>query len=140
VVPASQLIENYRNAFVRGDLAALLECFAYPLQVVSVDGDQLSVTVAGVEDWPVALGDLLGTYRRMGVAAAAMLAVDISQPLDSVAVARVQWDLQRADGSSVYDFTAVYTMVLVADIRKIIAIVHDELPKIRAAELEGETH
>jgi hypothetical protein len=139
VVPASQLIEDYRSAFLRADLTALMNCFDFPLQVASIDGDQVSVMVAGSLDWPQVLRGLLDLYGRLGVADAAMLAVEISQPLDAVAIARVHWDLQRSDGSSVYDFTAVYTMLRVDSARKIIAIAHDELAKIRAAGLETET-
>jgi hypothetical protein len=36
VVLASELIENYRSAFVHADLTALVNCFDFPLQVASV--------------------------------------------------------------------------------------------------------
>jgi hypothetical protein len=137
VLQASELIEEYRSAFLRADLSALVNCFHFPLQVASIDVDEVSVSVAGSQDWPETLRGLLELYRRLGVANAAMLAVEISQPLDPIAVVRVHWDLQRADGTSVYDFTAVYTMVRMDGTRKIIAISHDELPKIRAAGLDG---
>ena len=139
MVPASQLIEDYRSAFLRADLTALVNCFDFPLQVASIDGDEVSVTVAGSEEWPEVLKGLLELYRRLGVADVAMLAVDISQPLDPVAIARVHWDLQRTDGTSVYDFTAVYTLVRTDGRRKIIAVAHDELPRIRAAKREVTT-
>jgi hypothetical protein len=138
VVPASQLIEDYRSAFLRADLPALVNCFTFPLQVSSVDGDQVSVSVADSEHWPEVLQGLLELYRQLGVSDAAMLAVEISQPLDAVAIACVHWDLQRIDGSSVYDFTAVYTLLRVDGVRKIIAIAHDELSKIRALGLEAK--
>ena len=137
MLQASELIEEYRSAFLRADLSALVNCFHFPLQVASIDVDEVSVSVAGSQDWPETLRGLLEFYRRLGVANAAMLAVEISQPLDPIAVVRVHWDLQRADGTSVYDFTAVYTMVRMDGTRKIIAIAHDELPKIRAAGLDG---
>jgi hypothetical protein len=137
VLQASELIEEYRSAFLRADLSALVNCFHFPLQVASIDVDEVSVSVAGSQDWPETLRGLLELYRRLGVANAAMLAVEISQPLDPIAVVRVHWDLQRADGTSVYDFTAVYTMVRMDGTRKIIAISHDELPRIRAAGLDG---
>ena len=139
MVPASQLIEDYRTAFLRADVAELGNCFAYPLQVASVDEGRVSVRIAESQDWPEVLSGLLELYRQLGVADAAMLEVEILQALDSVAIVRVHWDLQRVDGSSVYDFTAVYTLVRVDGSRKIIAIAHDELPKIRAAGFEVET-
>jgi hypothetical protein len=139
VVPASQLIEDYQSAFLRADLDALVNCFSFPLQVVSVTGDQVSVTIADSQEWSEVLKGLLEVYRRLRVADAAMLAVEISQPLHAVAIVRVHWDLQRTDGTSVYDFTAVYTLMRVGDSRKIIAIAHDELSRIRAAGLEVKT-
>ncbi len=133
MVPASELIEDYRSAFLRADLSALVNCFDFPLQVTGVDGDEVSVSVAGSQEWPEVLQELLELYQRLGVADAAMRAVEITQPLDPVAIVRVHWDLQRGDGTSVYDFTAVYTLVLIDGTRKIIAVAHDELPRIRAA-------
>ena len=126
VLPAQQLLDDYRSAFLRADLDALVNCFGFPLQVASVIGDEVSVTVARSEDWPEALRGLLDLYRRLEVADAVMLAVEISQPLDPVASIRVHWSLERADGSSVYDFTALYTLARVASNFKIIAIAHDE--------------
>ncbi len=130
VLLAQQVLEEYRNAFRRGDLNALVSCFGFPLQVASVTGDEVSVTVAGSEDWPGVLQGVLDLYRRLDVAEAVMLAVEISQPLDPVAMIRVHWQLERLDGTSVYDFTAVYTLAQVAGSLKIIAIAHDELSRM----------
>ncbi len=130
VLLAQQVLEEYRNAFRRGDLSALVNCYGFPLQVASVTGDEVSVTVAGSEDWPGVLQGVLDLYRRLDVAEAVMLAVEISQPLDPVAIIRVHWRLERPDGSSVYDFTAVYTLAQVAGSLKIIAIAHDELSRM----------
>jgi hypothetical protein len=126
VLPAQQLLDDYRSAFLRADLDALANCFVFPLQVASVTGDEVTVTVANGKDWPAVLRGLLDLYRRLEVADAVILAVEISQPLDLVDIIRVHWRLERADGSSVYDFTAVYTLARVAGTPKIIAIAHDE--------------
>ena len=126
VLPAQQLLDDYRSAFLRGDVDALVNCFAFPLQVANVTGDEVSVTVAGSENWPEVLRGLLDLYQRLEVADAVMLAVEISQPLEPVAIIRVHWRLERVDGSSVYDFTAVYTLAQVAGRLKIIAVAHDE--------------
>ena len=99
----------------------------------------MSVSVAGSQDWPAVLGGLLELHRHFEVANAVLLSVEISQFLDAVTIARVHWELQRADGTSVYDFTALYTLARVDGNLKIIAIVHDELSKTRAAGFEVRT-
>ena len=67
---------------------------------------------------------MLGAYKRLGVTDCVPLAVEITEPMDAVALMRVHWALQRTDREPVYNFTAVYTLA------------HDELPKMQAT-LQG---
>ena len=91
---AQQVIEEYRSAFLRADLDGLVSCFGFPLQVLTVTGDQVAVSVAHSQDWPEVISGLLDFYRRLEVADAVVLALEISEPLDAVAVIRVHWRLQ----------------------------------------------
>jgi hypothetical protein len=129
-------MDQYRTAFKQADLSALVDCFAFPLQVVSVVDGEASSSVASVDEWPAVLERLLGVYKRLGVTDCVPAAVEITEPLDAVAVMRVQWALQRADLEPVYDFIAVYTLALAAGRLRIVALAHDELPKMRKA-LQG---
>lgn len=67
---------------------------------------------------------MLGAYKRLGVTDCVPLAVEITEPMDAVALMRVHWALQRTDREPVYNFTAVYTLA------------YDELPKMQAT-LQG---
>jgi hypothetical protein len=127
------LMEKYRSAFSRGDLRALMDCFAFPLQVVSADGVGASVSVADAENWPDVLQRLLDSYQRLGVVDAIPLTLKIDEPMKPVALVQAHWALQREDGDSVYDFTAVYTLVRVGGQLRIVAIAHDELPALQTA-------
>lgn len=80
------------------------------MQVLSVTDGDASSSVAHAEGWPGVLEGLLGAYKRLGVADCVPLAVEITELMDAVAVARVHWALQREDREPVYDFTAVYTL------------------------------
>ena len=128
-----EFVERYRTAFTQADLSALIDCFAFPLQVVSViDGEALN-SVAYVEDWSAVLERLLSAYKRLGVTDCVPRAVEISEPMDAVAVVRVHWALHREDREPLYDFTAVYTLALATGRLRIVALAHDELPKMQAA-------
>ena len=129
-------MDKYRTAFKQADLSALVDCFAFPLQVVSVADGEASSSVASVDEWPAVLERLLGAYKRLGVTDCVPAAVEITEPMDAVAVMRVHWALQRADREPVYDFTAVYTLALATGRLRIVALAHDELPKMRKA-LQG---
>jgi hypothetical protein len=126
-------MEQYRSAFTSGDVDALLDCFNFPLHVVSITNDQVSVSFAQTEDWPHVLEELLNTYQRLKVAEAVLLSLEVTEPIEGVAIVRVHWSLQDANGDPVYDFNAVYTMARTDSRYRIVAIAHDELPKLRAA-------
>ena len=126
-------MEQYRSAFTGGDVDALLDCFGFPLQVVTITKDQVSVSSAGTEDWPHVLKELLNTYQRLSVAEPVPLSLEVTEPIAGVAFVGVHWALQRANGDRVYDFKAVYTLTRTDNRYRIVAIAHDELPKLRTA-------
>ena len=131
-----ELVELYRRAFAHADVPTLVNCFGFPLQVVTVADGDVSSSVAHAKEWPGVLERLLDVYRRLGVKDCVPLAVEITEPMDALAIVRVHWAPQREDGERVYDFTAVYTVALTKGRLQIVVIAHDELPKMRAA-LQG---
>ena len=130
---AQRFLDDYLRTFSRFDRASLMTFFTFPLHVVSATDSGPVVSVAEETDWPAVLDGLLGAYAALGVAGAQPLDVDVAELGPSVMSVRVHWNLQRADGSGVYDFTAVYTVVASADGFRVAAIAHDELPKLAAA-------
>src|SRR5215204_2807130 len=128
-----ELMEKYRSAFTRGDVTALTDCFSFPLLVLIATGAEASVAVADAETWPGVLQRLLDTYQRLSVVEAVPLAVSIDEPMMPVAIVRAHWALQRQNGDSVYDFTAVYTLTRIDGQLRIVAVAHNELPALQAA-------
>ena len=124
---------DYRTTFARLDRDALLPFFSLPVQVVSATNDATSISVFDAESWPSVLDGLLGAYRILGVADAEPLQMDVTQVTPQVLSAHVRWELRRHDGSVVYGFSAVYTVVEVDGALRICAIAHDELPRLDAA-------
>jgi hypothetical protein len=128
-----ELMEQYRSAFASADVDALLDRFNSPLQIVAITTDQASVSIARTEDWPHVLGELLSGYARLRVAEPVPLSLEVAEPIEGVAFVRVHWALQRSNGDPIYEFTAVYTLARTDSRYRIVAIAHDELPKLRAA-------
>jgi hypothetical protein len=126
-------MEQYRSAFASADVDALLDCFNFPLQVVSLTTEQASVSIARTEDWPHVLDELLSGYERLRVVEPVPLSLEVTEPIEGVAFVRVHWALQRVNGDPIYDFKAVYTLARTDSRYRIVAIAHNELPKLRAA-------
>ena len=125
-------IDGYRDAFVRGDVDALLERFAFPVQTLSVIDGAATIGASDREAWRGVIGYIVGAYGTLGVAAATS-EVEVAEPLAGIRTARVHWRLRRADGEPVYDFTAVYTLASVDGVLLIVSVAHDELPRLGAA-------
>ena len=125
--------DTYRETFARYDAAALADLFAFPLQVVS-DAEQITpLSIASRDDWVGVLEGLLSGYRTIGVAGGDPLEIDATELTPRITSARVHWRLLREDGSAIYEFTAVYTLVLAGGQPRVAGIAHDELPKLTAA-------
>jgi hypothetical protein len=130
---AHSFLKRYAEAFTRYDALALAELFAFPLQIVSVAETPTIIAVQSRDDWLPVLDGLLGSYRRLGVAGGVPLELEVSELTARACSARVHWELQRDDGSGIYDFTAIYTLAQVCGAWRVFAIAHDELPKLAAA-------
>lgn len=125
--------DDYRRAFARADPEALAELFAYPVQVVSATEDAAAISVSNRDEWRSVLEGLLGAYRSLGVAEGVPVELQVSELTPRVSSVRVHWELQREDGSAIYDFTAVYTLAHVDGGWRACGIAHDEVPKLQAA-------
>jgi hypothetical protein len=127
-------IEQYRIVFERLSAAEIVEHFAFPLQVA---GDIVTGVVVAVatskEQWTQQLEGLLGGYRKLGVAKSRARSLDVVTIAPNLAQARVHWDLFTAAGQPIYDFHSVYTLGRFEGGLRIIAIAHDELPRLRGA-------
>lgn len=130
---ALEFMQQYRAAFVRGDVDELLGFYEFPLQLVDVGNQPASVSVVDALGWRATLGRLVHAYRRLAVSDASTGTFEVTEPLPGVAAVRAQWVLRGAEGSLLYDFAAAYGLVEFVHGLRIVSIVHDEVPRLRAA-------
>jgi hypothetical protein len=130
---AGAFIDGYRRTFESFDVDAIAACFAFPMQVAS-EGDAVTVVVVpDLDAWRPQIARIVGAYRLLGVHGARLASLDIDEVTPHVAHAVVHWALAAADGSPIYEFTASYTLVDAGAGPRIVAIAHDETPKLQAA-------
>ncbi len=126
-------IDGYRRTFETFDVAAIAACFTFPLGVTS-DAETVSPAVVPDEArWTPVIARIVGAYRLLGVARATVRSLTVAEVTARIAQANAHWELQRADGTTVYDFHSSYTVAATPDGLRITAIAHDEGPRLAAA-------
>jgi hypothetical protein len=128
-----EFFARYSADFATYDAATVARHFAYPVQAAGVTGADPDVVTADREEWSRVLDRLLSAYRDLGVTAGRVRGLEVTTLGHGLQVAAVGWTLLRADGSRVYDFDACYTLIGSEGGLRIVAIAHNELPKLQAA-------
>jgi len=126
-------IDGYRRTFETFDVDAICAGFAFPVQVVGDAGDVGVVVVPALEAWRPQIERIVGAYRLLGVASSTVESLEVTEVTPRIAHATVHWDLRGGDGGTIYGFTASYTLAETADGPRLVAIAHDESPKLAAA-------
>jgi len=130
---ARAFIDRYRRTFETFDLDAITAYYAFPVLVVSQADGVTTTSVPAAEGWRPQVERIVGAYRLLGVSGATVESLEIAAVTAGIAHATVIWSLHTASGNPVYDFTASYTLADLAEGTRIVAIAHDEAPKLVAA-------
>ena len=126
-------IDGYRRTFETFDVDAICGGFAFPVQVVGDAGEVAVVVVPSLDEWVPQIERIVGAYRLLGVVSSTVESLEVTEVTPRVAHATVRWGLRDAARGAVYAFTASYTIAATADGPRIVAIAHDETPKLAAA-------
>jgi hypothetical protein len=127
----ANFFDSYRGAFERRDAHAIVDHFAYPCHVTS-DADDIQLTVtSGREEWLGQIERLIGAYDAVGMESAEILRAASTELSARVIPTAVDWRLQDASGAELYDFHALYTLADVEGRLKIVALAHDEMPRLQ---------
>src|SRR4051794_19439529 len=130
---ATAFIDRYRRTFETFDLDAITACYAFPVLVVSQGDRVTTMSVPAAEAWRPQVERIVGAYRLLGVSGSTISSLQVAPVTPGIAHATVTWSLHTAAGDPVYDFTASYTLADLDDGTRIVAISHDEAPKLLAA-------
>jgi hypothetical protein len=128
---AAAFFESYRAAFAHGDVAAILDHFAFPCHITSEAREVTLTPIASRDEGVRMVGQLLAMYRDVGVSTARVLELTAIELSPRLHVALVHWSLDDATGARVYAFEASYTLASFDDVLRISAIAHNEIPRYR---------
>jgi nitrate reductase assembly molybdenum cofactor insertion protein NarJ len=123
--------ERYRTAFTQYDAAAIADLFAYPAHVTSDTGEVVLTPLPSPALWVEQLQRLLANYRAIGVAAARLSRLEVTDLSPRLCQAVVHWELTDERGRPLYDFQAAYTLAELGGALRISSIAHNEVPRYR---------
>jgi hypothetical protein len=125
-------LRSYRTAFEHLAVPQIAAHFAFPLHLTSDAGEVTLSTVPAPAAWLPQLERLVGAYRTVGVRSARPLETSALALSPRLVQARVRWQLFDAAGASLYEFVAGYTLAELEGDLRIVALAHDEAPRLRA--------
>jgi hypothetical protein len=128
---AAAFFESYLAAFAYGDMAAILDHFAFPCHITSEAREVTLTSIASRDEGARMVEHLLAMYREVGVSTARVLELDTLEVSPRLHVALVHWTLDDARGARVYAFEASYTLASFDDVLRITAIAHNEILRYR---------
>ena len=128
-----EFLDAYRAAFEAFDVTAVAGFFAFPCQVTSEAAEVTITAVPTLDAWTPQIERIIGAYRALGVATAVMGPLQVLGVTPRLAQAAVRWRLRDADGGTIYEFNASYSLADLGDGFRITAIAHNESPRLRAA-------
>ena len=130
---AEAFVDAYRRTFETFDVDAIEARFAFPLQVCGDAGGIRVDVFDGPGAWRPQLERITGANRVLGARSATLARLDAPAISPGIAHAVVRWSLVDADGTRIYWFTGSYTLADGDDGPRIVAIAHDEGPRLQMA-------
>ena len=122
---------SYREAFERGDAAAIAEHFGESVHVASDTGLGVRLELATGAEWRAGIDRLVALYRALDVGTAEPRNLKVVGLSERLAQASVRWALFDRRGRALYEFGALYTLAREGAGWRIVAIAHDEVPQSR---------
>ena len=127
----TNFFDSYRGAFERRDADGIADHFAYPCHVTSDANDVQFTVTSAREEWIGQIEHLIAGYDALAMGSAEILRVSSTELSRRVVQVFVDWRLRDTSGGELYDFHALYTLAEVDGGLKIVAIAHDEIPRLR---------
>ncbi len=128
---AAAFFDSYRAAFAHGDVAAILDHFAFPCHITGEAREVTLTPVSSREEGVHMVRHLLEMYQDVGITAPHVLELSTIEVSLGLLVALVHWSLDDVTGSRVYAFEAAYTLASFDGALRITAIAHNEVLRYR---------
>lgn len=126
------LLESYLVAFERFDAAVIAEHFAYPGHIAS-DGPEITlISIASKQDCIEAVDKVITMHRQLGTPTGTIHDLSVIGLSPRLAQASLRMEVRGLAAMRLYDFNATYTVAEINGSWLIVAISHNQIPRLCA--------
>jgi hypothetical protein len=127
-----EFLASYGSAFEAYDADGIVHFYSFPCHIVS-DGDKVaSMPFEGPASLKPAVERVLQLHHAIGVRSGRPLLLEITELSPRLAGLMLRFEMQDADGASLYDYQGFYSLVATDAGYRIAAICHNQIPRLLA--------
>ena len=120
----------YCAAFETLDVEAIADCVAYPSHIAS-DGDEITlIAIANRPECLATMNRVVELHRQLGAPSGHIRDLSITELSPRLAQASLTMEVLDGTLNHLYDFQASYSLAKFADAWRIVAIAHNQIPRL----------
>jgi hypothetical protein len=123
-------LQVYCAAFETLDVEAIADCVAYPCHIAS-DGDEVALTaIANRQQCLVTMSRVVELHRQLGAPSGRIHDLSITELSPRLVQASLTMEVLDRAARQLYDFQASYSLAKIAGDWRIVAIAHNQIPRL----------
>jgi crotonobetainyl-CoA:carnitine CoA-transferase CaiB-like acyl-CoA transferase len=122
--------QTYCAAFEALDTEAIADCVAYPSHIIS-DSDEVSlIAIANRQQCLATMSRVVELHRQLGAPSGRIHDLSILQLSPRLVQASLRMDVRDRASNHLYDFQAIYSLAKISGAWRIVAIAHNQIPRL----------
>ncbi|QOG21467.1 MULTISPECIES: hypothetical protein [Bradyrhizobium] len=122
--------QTYCAAFEALDVEAIADCVAYPSHIVSDGEDVTLIAMSNRQECLAAMTRVVELHRQLGAPSGRVEDLSILELSPRLVQASLRMDVLDGTSNLLYDFRATYSLVKFAGAWRIVAIAHNQIPRL----------
>ncbi|QPF90016.1 hypothetical protein [Bradyrhizobium commune] len=129
-VDVEAFFQTYCTAFEALDTDAIADCVAYPSHIVSDSDEVTLIAIANRQQCLATMSRVVELHRQLGAPSGRIHDLSILELSPRLVQASLRMDVRDRASNPLYDFQATYSLAKIAGAWRIVAIAHNQIPRL----------
>ena len=130
--------QKYTAAFEALDVEAIADCVAYPSHIASDGEETVLIAMADRQQCLAAMDRVVTLHRKLGAPAGRIHDLSITELSLRLVQASLRMEVLDKTSSYLYDFKAIYSLAKFSGAWRIVAIAHNQIPRLLSCVSQRE--